>query len=872
MTVEDVLVESPGTDRKTKRKLRRENEKWDEIPYLDLFYYLGQKTEWQKECGIMALKVEDSQYECSGCKTREVCMKCAAKSSRREEDLSLAIAPSAPPLSRERLGQEREEVESDTDEEEDEREVTDFDDSPGSQGNIQTPAASNSQARSPNEQRTPIAARIRHGRWNNEGPHMIAPLREAMGPQGGSVLIKVPFSPGDLVIWKQSAGSYRKDPERVARVVKMVIKTQNPDWNDLQVLLDTIMDSTEKEMVLQVTKERAREEIKLRRNREQGYEGTVDELVPSDDPGWNPNSADGYRAIRKYQELLVEGVRTGMPKTLNCSKLYSVWETGTPGKSKAAQPVVIELKEGAKPVRIKQYPIKLEARRGVAPVIAQFVIQGLLKECESEYNTPIFPVRKPNGKYRLVQDLRAINEVVKDIHPVVANPYTLLTSVSEQFEWFTVIDLKDAFFCIPLAIESIKYFAFEWEDPATGRKKQLTWTRLPQGFKNSPTIFGNQLARELEEWKTTQVKEPPTSYTILQYVDDILLATQDRGTCVNLTIALLNMLGQAGYRVSKEKAQLYQAILREQDDVQLQTTSHLNPAEFLRSKVTEDELVHDCVEMTEQVYSSRQDLKDEPLDTADWELFTDGSSFVENGTRTNQAKEVIKTLLKEIIPRFGVPLGLSSDRGPHFIAHIVQETAQMLNITWNLHTPWRPQSSGQVERMNQTLKSQIKKICQEGKIQWPQALPLAVLRIRIKPRERIGVSPYEILYGKPYHASTMKGDPHVIGDQVVYNYVVSLHRILNALRGALQWNRPLSLENPVHDVQPGDQVYVKNWSTDPLRESWSGPHQVILATYTAVKVAGMDSWIHYTRIKKTLTQWVPQAVTPTRLILRANYS
>ncbi|RLV62312.1 hypothetical protein DV515_00019445, partial [Chloebia gouldiae] len=153
-----------------------------------------------------------------------------------------------------------------------------------------------------------------------------------------------------------------------------------------------------------------------------------------------------------------------------------------------------------------------------------------------------------------------------------------------------------------------------------------------QGFKNSPTIFGNQLARELEEWKTTQVKEPPTSYIILQYVDDILLATQDRETCVNLTIALLNMLGQAGYRVSKVKAQLYQAILREQDDVQLQTTSHPNPAEFLRSKVTEDELVHDCVEMIEQVYSSRQDLKDEPLDTADWELFTDGSSFVENGT------------------------------------------------------------------------------------------------------------------------------------------------------------------------------------------------------------------------------------------------
>ncbi|KFP27782.1 hypothetical protein N325_10304, partial [Colius striatus] len=108
---------------------------------------------------------------------------------------------------------------------------------------------------------------------------------------------KVPFSPSDLVIWKQSAGNYREDPERVARVVKMVMKTQNPDWNDLQVLLDTIMDTTEKEMVLKSTKEKAREEIRLHL-----AEGTVDQLVPSDDPEWNPNTVEGLGAIRKYQD------------------------------------------------------------------------------------------------------------------------------------------------------------------------------------------------------------------------------------------------------------------------------------------------------------------------------------------------------------------------------------------------------------------------------------------------------------------------------------------------------------------------------------------------------------------------------------------
>lgn len=85
--------------------------------------------------------------------------------------------------------------------------------------------------------------------------------------------------------------------------------------------------------------------------------------------------------------------------------------------------------------------------------------------------------------------------------------------------------------------------------------------------------------------------------------------------------------------MSSSRMLQYQAILREQDDVQLQTTSHLNPAEFLCSQVNKDELVHDCVEVIEQVYSNRQDLKDEPLDAVDWELFTDGSSYVENGIR-----------------------------------------------------------------------------------------------------------------------------------------------------------------------------------------------------------------------------------------------
>lgn len=117
----------------------------------------------------------------------------------------------------------------------------------------------------------------------------------------------------------------------------------------------------------------------------------------------------------------------------------------------------------------RQYPLRIEDRKGIEPIISKFLTLGLLEECESKFNTSI-PVKKPNGIYRLVQDLLAVNGIAKSIHPVVANPYTLLTKLCNDLIWFPVIDPKGAFFCLPLTEESQNILAFEWENPSTGRK------------------------------------------------------------------------------------------------------------------------------------------------------------------------------------------------------------------------------------------------------------------------------------------------------------------------------------------------------------------------------------------------------------------
>jgi hypothetical protein len=110
------------------------------------------------------------------------------------------------------------------------------------------------------------------------------------------------------------------------------------------------------------------------------------------------------------------------------------------------------------------------------------------------------------------------------------------------------MDLKDAFFCIPLHHKSQPIFAFEDSTRKTG---WVTWTVLPQGFRDSPHLFGLALTQDLAVWQYPQA-------TLLQYVDDLLLCGPSEPVISQATESLLNFLAERGYKTSEEKAQLCQ--------------------------------------------------------------------------------------------------------------------------------------------------------------------------------------------------------------------------------------------------------------------------------------------------------------------------
>lgn len=72
--------------------------------------------------------------------------------------------------------------------------------------------------------------------------------------------------------------------------------------------------------------------------------------------------------------------------------------------------------------------------------------------------------------------------------------------------------------------------------------------------------------------------------------------------------------------------------------------------------------------------------------------------------RHANALSVAKALVKEMIPRWGVPRKLPSDNGAHFVKKVIKTLSD-----FRIHCAYYPQSADALERVNGMLRSKLTK-------------------------------------------------------------------------------------------------------------------------------------------------------------------
>ncbi|XP_064285402.1 uncharacterized protein LOC135305595 [Passer domesticus] len=202
------------------------------------------------------------------------------------------------------------------------------------------------------------------------------------------------------------------------------------------------------------------------------------------------------------------------------------------------------------PIWVEQWPLSKHKLKALQELVDEQLSKGNLVETTSPWNSPVFVIKKPNkDKWRLLHDLRKINEVIEEMGPLqpgMPSP-TMLPK-----EWnLAVIDIKDCFFQIPLHPDDAPRFAFSV--PTINReapRKRYHWRVLPQGMKNSPVICQWYVASLL-----SPVRAAAPNAIIYHYMDDILVCAPTDDELVHSLDLTTNALVAAGFELQQDKIQ-----------------------------------------------------------------------------------------------------------------------------------------------------------------------------------------------------------------------------------------------------------------------------------------------------------------------------
>ena len=163
----------------------------------------------------------------------------------------------------------------------------------------------------------------------------------------------------------------------------------------------------------------------------------------------------------------------------------------------------------------------------------------------SMYASPIFAQRKPNGRLRLLVDLRKINNLISDNYLTNNHPVSTLSDAAQHLaekKLFCKLDCSQAYHVLQMADQKlVELLVFSFAS------RTFAYLRLAQWLSRSFSSFSSFMREYLDRVKKAD--------KCAQYVDDIGIATDTAEELKNNLREVFQCIREAGLRLTIAKCQ-----------------------------------------------------------------------------------------------------------------------------------------------------------------------------------------------------------------------------------------------------------------------------------------------------------------------------
>ncbi len=193
----------------------------------------------------------------------------------------------------------------------------------------------------------------------------------------------------------------------------------------------------------------------------------------------------------------------------------------------------------------KEIPFSDEQSTIISNEITELLHKGAIvpSTCEiNQFLSNIFIVPKPNGKFRPVINLKQLNNFVHYEH-FKQETFLIVLDLIQKNDFFTSIDLKDAYFSIPIHTDYQKFLKFIWNG------QLFQFVCLPFGLSSAPRVF-TKILKPIYAWFRQQC------IRCTYYIDDSLNLDGDSHICLRNTWIMIETLQSLGFTINFEKSVL----------------------------------------------------------------------------------------------------------------------------------------------------------------------------------------------------------------------------------------------------------------------------------------------------------------------------